>query len=58
MSAIDPILLAVLAAIDMLLLVGYKRIQARRYRMTRMQDALATAVRRANEEDGADPVVL
>jgi hypothetical protein len=50
MSVVDPIVMALLAAADMLLLIGYKHLQARRYRMTRIQDALALAVRQANGE--------
>jgi len=45
----DPVVLAVLAVADMLLLIHFRRRQARRYRTTRMRNALTLAVRRSND---------
>ena len=51
MNAADPIILAVLATVDLLVLIGFRRRQALRYQRARIHDALVLAVRREIEQD-------
>ena len=59
MSIVDPLVLAGLALGDMLLLMDFRRRQARRYRDLRMHTALTMAIRQANrgETDDDEPQV-
>ena len=58
MNAVDPILLAALAGIDMILLIAFRRRQAARFQQARMRDALTLAVRQENGERPAKTISI
>jgi hypothetical protein len=51
MSVVDPIFLGGLAAADLYLLIQFRRIQARKFRESRMRSALVQAIRLSGSEE-------